>query len=354
MVRGLALLAAAGLAFASSAQAKEFASLVVVGSDGNSLDLRSDPRVIDQLFSSTDRVAIAGDYVRLYPLGPTGHVGVPGRFYPATAAVCLGWDQSLPPRDCRRAEGDLLALLGQGRALVPFRGAPTTVALAESQSVPPVVAHQLGVAFELAFDRSQLARRVGPTTSCRRFVVSWRGPQRSARPRSFCLSPDGVRARRLLYPLGPEPWQLARLNACPRCGSLRTIRRAGVSALYPAGWHVLTIDRHVTNPALRFQVSTVPGGSGASVPRGGAVIRVEELVPPLLRPGVTGFPPRPRRFALATFRRMVSWPRGRGTAFREAGRAFYVWVALGPGAGPALQDRVEGILDTLAVRPRRG
>jgi hypothetical protein len=205
-MRGLALLVAAGLAIAPGAQAKEFASLVVVGADGRSVELRSDPRVIDQL-----------------------------------------------------------------------------------------------------------------------------------------------------YPLGPAPWRLAKTNACARCGSLRTISRAGISVLYPAGWYALTVDRHVTNPVLRFQLSTEPGGDGASVPRGGAVVRVEELVPPLLRPRrLTSFPPRPRRFALATFRRMKSWPRGRGTAFRERGRSFYVWVALGPGDRAALRDRVEAILDTLVVRPRRG
>jgi hypothetical protein len=354
IVRALAVLFGAGLAFASGAQAKEFASLVVVGADGSSVELHSSPRVVDQLFSASDRVAIEGGYVRLYPLGPTGHVGVPGRFYPAARAVCLAWDQSLPPRDCRLATGELLALLGRARTLAPFRGAPSTVALAESQSVPRVVANQLRVAFELAFDRSRLARRAGPTTTCRRFAVRWRGPQASLRPRSFCLSPEGVRAGRLLYPLGPEPWRLASANACSRCGSLRTITRAGVSVLYPASWYALTIDRHVTNPVLRFQLSTVPGASGASVPRGGVVIRVEELMPPLLGPrGVNGFPPRPARFALATFRRMDGWPRGLGTAFREAGRAFYVWVGFGPGRSAALDGRVEALLDTLAVRPRR-
>jgi hypothetical protein len=353
MVRALALLVAAGLTFASGAQAKEFVSLVVVGADGRSVELRSSPAVIDQLFAPSARAVIAGGYVRLYPLGATGHVGIPGRFYPAARAVCLAWDQSLPPRDCRLAEGPLLALLERAEALLPFRGAaPSTIAQAESPSVPSVVANQLRVAFELAFDRSRLARRTGPTTSCRRFVVRWRGPHSSSRPRSFCLSPEGVRTGRLLYPLGPEPWRLASTNACPRCGSLRRITRSGVSMLYPAAWFTLTIDRHVTNPVLRLQLSTAPGGSGASVTRGGVVIRVEELVPPLLSTGsLTGFPPRPHRFALGTFRRMDSWPRGRGTAFREAGRAFYVWVALGPGGEGALRERAEALLDTLAVRP---
>jgi hypothetical protein len=287
-VRRVALVAALALTFAPATGAKEFASLVVVGSDGRSFDLRAAPAVIDQL-------------------------------------------------------------LARAATLAPFRGRPTTMALAESESVPAVVAKQLRVAFELAFDRAALARRAGAARACRRFVVRWRGPKAASRPRTFCLSPDGVRARGVLRPLGRDPWTLANVNACSRCGSLRLIKSAGVSILYPAGWHTLTVDRHVTNPALRFQVSTEPGASGASVGPRDAVVRVEELLPPLLRPrGLKGFPPRPARFSLATFRRSESWPRGHGTAFREHGRAFYVWVALGS-RDSALRARVEAMLDTLAV-----
>jgi len=342
------------LAFAGPADAKDFASLVVVGADGHSVELRPQPTVIDGLFAGRVSAPPRGGYLRVYPLGPSGFVGAPGRFYPRTAAVCLSWRQAAPPRGCRRARRPLLDALAQAESLAEFRGVGTAVReLAGVLTRPPLVPN-LRVAVELAFDRSRLARRASPPRRCLRFLASWRGPLARARPRDICLSARGVYAGGRLYPLGAEPWRLAWLNRCPLCGTLRRIAQAGVSALHPRGWYVQTVDRHVVNPRLRFQLSTAPGEDGASVSADGLVIRVEELLQPLLtREALVGFPPRPARFDLSAFERMASWPLGRGTRFRERGRAIYVWVAFGRRADPATRARALAVLDSLRVSRTR-
>lgn len=354
--RAAACVVLAALVLAAPARGKEFASLVVVGADGRSLQLRPPPAVLDSLFSARAGARPEGSYLRLYPLDPTGHVGIPGRFYPGTGAVCLSWNQAAAPRGCRRLEGQLRAELGRAQAFRRFRGAGTTLAELAGLLVPRNVASQLRVAVELAFDRSLLARPAPPLRRCFRFLARWRGSAAKSRPRDFCLSPRRVYAGGILHPLGVAPWRLAwdnRLEWCTPCGPLRRIARAGVSALYPRSWHVQTVERIVVNPKLRFQLSTEAGEEGASVSARGAVIRVQELVPPLLtQRGLWDFPLRPRRFDLRTFSRLESWPRGRGTRFRERGRAIYVWVALGREASAATRGRVLAVVDSLRVGPK--
>lgn len=198
------------LAFAATAVAKEFASLIVVGSDGVSTELRPTAAVIDQLFDGEPAEA-RGGYVRVYPVGRTGHVGIPGRFYLETSAVCLSWDQSAPPRNCHRPRARLLELLGGANGKL-FRGTGVTLRTLESPRVRRPVVNQLRVAFELAFDRFRLARRARTPRRCLSFAGTWRGIGANRRPRAFCLAPNGVHAGGLLYPLGREPWRLALLN----------------------------------------------------------------------------------------------------------------------------------------------
>jgi hypothetical protein len=201
----LALLAA------PNAVAKEFASLAIVGADGGSITIRPQPKMLDQLFDGPTTRNVSGAYVRVYPLGPTGHVGVPGRFYPATGALCLSWNQAAAPRHCHKPPMPLRRLISVGD-LARFSRVGPTLAELESSRVAPAVVAQLRVAFELAFDRSRLSRSAPTPTRCLPFSGKWRGTEVGARSRRFCISRRGVYAGGLLYPLGIEPWRLAYLN----------------------------------------------------------------------------------------------------------------------------------------------
>jgi hypothetical protein len=197
---------AATLALAGAVEAKEFGAVAVVGSRGNSVELRG-VALARLLFSGVQAARPHGGYLRLYPLGPDGFVGVTGRFYPSTAAVCLDWEQSRPPRDCRRAPARLARSLRALR-LTRFVGTPTTVRRLAGERLTRVQLRQLEVVFELAFDRSKLSRPARRPPRCYLFRASWRGPAARARPGAFCLSARGAYADGRLYPLGRAPWQL--------------------------------------------------------------------------------------------------------------------------------------------------
>jgi hypothetical protein len=350
MIRLLVALAFLGLITAAPADAKDVASIVVVGSDGRSIEIGPERAVLAvmlyhpaSVYNVRPKLAKPrGGYVRIYPLGPRGLPAIPGRFYPATRALCFGWNQALAPRSCGRGERPR-RLLTASRRLAHFHGRSTILAVLD-----PGGSANLFTALELAFDRYRSARKAPRPAQCLPFVATWFGARAAQRPRRICVSRRGIYAGGWLYPAGASAWSLA-LD-----GPLRGIARAGVSALYPRGWHVQTIERHVVNPRLRFQISTDAGEDGASVSARGAVIRVEELLPPLLtRRGLREFPLRPHRFDLRRFDRMDSWPRGRGTRFRERGRAVYVWVALGQKVDAATRGRVLAVLDSIRVTPKR-
>jgi hypothetical protein len=201
----LAILAAA-LACADVTDAKEFDAVAVVGSRGDSIELRG-AGVADLVFAGRRPARPLGGYLRLYPLADGGFVGLPGRFYPATGAVCLDWDQSRTPRDCRHARPRLARSLRALR-LERFVGMPTTVRRLAGEHLTRPQLRQLHVVFELAFDRWKLARRARRPERCHVFFASWRGPAARARPTAFCLSARGVHARDRLYPLGRAPYGL--------------------------------------------------------------------------------------------------------------------------------------------------
>jgi hypothetical protein len=208
----VAVLAAAALTVAPPLAAKEFAGLVIVGADGSSLERRPGATVIDDLFRANARARPRGGYLRLYPLGPTGHVGVPGRFYPRTGAVCLAWNQAVPPRNCYRAGPRLTRVLARGLPTRRFFGRGPTLARLTSPGVTAPVVSQLRVAVELAFDRHRLARRGPSPVDCVHFTASWRDETAVPRPRRFCLALDGVHTGGRVYPLGPAPYRLAAWN----------------------------------------------------------------------------------------------------------------------------------------------
>ena len=194
-----------------NAAAKEFATLVVVGADGRSTASHPSPASLEQLFDGSPTNEISGGYVRVYRLGPTGHVGLPGRFYPATGALCTSWNQAATPSACYKPPRALLGLVSPENVTLFTRVGPTLATLTSPRVRPPVV-KQLRVVFELAFDRSRLARRAPTPTRCVSFLGKWRGTNSAVRLRRFCLSRRGVHAGGFLYPLGIEPWRLAYQN----------------------------------------------------------------------------------------------------------------------------------------------
>jgi hypothetical protein len=212
------------LAISPPAAAKQFRSLAVVGAHGDSVEFRPAEGVVDSFFDGASRFnrgwareprPARGGYLRLYPLGADGFVGLPGRFYPETEAACFDWLQWHRPRHCHRPNGTLLQLLAAARGLARFHGAPTTVAELRQPRLTLALRRQLHVAFELAFDRSRLARATARPKRCVSFSARWRGSSAGSRPRRFCLSPAGAYAGGHLYRLGQGVWRLVELNLLP-------------------------------------------------------------------------------------------------------------------------------------------
>jgi hypothetical protein len=208
----LAVLAFVALAAASPAHAKDVESIVVVGSDGRSVTIDPEPAVLAVMLYHPAGVyhvrpkpaRPSGGYVRIYPLGRGGLPAVPGRFYPATRALCFGWNQARAPTSCARLAPPR-ALLAATRRVAVFRGRPTVVARLDGGGTV-----NLFTALELAFDRYRAARPARRPAQCLPFVATWHGPRAAYRPARVCVSRGGVYARGRLYAAAPAVWWLAR------------------------------------------------------------------------------------------------------------------------------------------------
>jgi hypothetical protein len=211
-VRRLVVLAlASALALPSSAAAKDFRTIALVGPRGDSLSIPARDALIGSFFNPGRRVRPRGGYALLYVLGRDEFPGIPGRYYPAVRAACFGWAEIGVRRDCRRVNPTLAHLLRPAAALSRFHAAPTVVRLFHGRRSVAVIAN-VAVAVELALGRSLRARPAARPRSCIVLRARWRGPSARARPRSLCLARAGVWARGRLYPLGPGVWSWARLN----------------------------------------------------------------------------------------------------------------------------------------------
>ena len=210
-IKLLGLLALVVLVGAAPADAKDIESMVVVGSDGRSLTIKPERAVVGVMLYHPASVYNVrpnparprGGYVRIYPLGRSGLPAIPGRFYPATRALCFSWNRAFAPTSCGRLAPPR-RLLAASRRVARFYGRPTVLAL-----LRPGGSANLLAALELAFDRHRLARVTGRPAKCLPFVASWRGPRAAGRPGRICISRGGVYARDRLYPIGPAVWQLA-------------------------------------------------------------------------------------------------------------------------------------------------
>ena len=211
----LTFLALLPLIAAAPAEAKDIESLVVVGSDGRSLTIRPERAVLGvmlyhpaSVYNVRPRPATPrGGYLRIYPLGDGGMPAIPGRFYPATRALCFGWNQAVEPLRCGRLAPPQ-KLLAATRRLTAFHGPPTFLALLD-----PGGTANLFAALELAFDRYALARRSERPAPCLRFTATWRGSRSRHRPAGLCVSRRGVYAGGRLYPTGRGVWRLAQAHA---------------------------------------------------------------------------------------------------------------------------------------------
>ncbi len=207
-VLGLLILAAVA---PGDAAAKGVATLVVVGSDGRSIRIQPELPVLAVMLYHRESVynrrpepaTPRGGYVKIYLLGPGGFPAIPGRFYPATRALCFSWNQAVVPDSCGRL-GPRRRLLAASQRLTLFHGRPTTLT-----TLRPGGTDNLATALELAFDRYRASRSARRPSRCLPFVAGWHGPQAARRPSQICVSPGGVYARGRLYPAGPTTWRLA-------------------------------------------------------------------------------------------------------------------------------------------------
>jgi hypothetical protein len=211
LMKVLSVLAVLALATAAPAAGKGVESIVVVGSDGRSITIDPERAVLGVMLYNPASVYKVrpkpakprGGYVRIYPLGIGGFPAIPGRFYPATSALCFSWDQALAPTSCGRL-GPPRRLLSASRRLALFRGRPTVLA-----RLHPRGTENLFAALELAFDRYQLARSSRRPATCLPFIAVWRGRRAAHRPAHLCVSRRGVYAKGRLYPSGRTVWRLA-------------------------------------------------------------------------------------------------------------------------------------------------
>jgi hypothetical protein len=210
--RRLFALALALLVPAPPAAAKDVVSIVVVAADGRSRIVEPERSVLavmlyhpKSVYNAKPTPAVPrGGFVKVYPLGLGGMPAIPGRFYPATGALCFAWNQALAPRSCAR-RGVAVRLSAAARRLRLFHGRPTALRWLDPGGTPNLFA-----AVELAFDRYQSADAAPRPRRCRRFTARWHGPGAFRRPTEFCVSRQGVHARGRLYPGTRALWQLAR------------------------------------------------------------------------------------------------------------------------------------------------
>ena len=204
-----ALLLLAAIA-ASGAAAKGVATLVVVGADGRSTAIAPERGVLSVMFynpASNYHVKPKpaeprGGFVKIYPLGAGGFPAIPGRFYPATHALCFSWNQSIAS-SCGRL-GLPRHLLATSRRLAHFHGRPALLT-----ALRPGGTLNLFAALQLAFDRYRASRSASRPQRCLPFVAGWAGPRAAHRPSHICVFRDGVYARGRVYPAGPAIWRLA-------------------------------------------------------------------------------------------------------------------------------------------------
>lgn len=135
---------------------------------------------------------------------------------------------------------------------------------------------------------------------------------------------------------------------------------------YPADWYV-TFRRldNVTDPRTIFAVASYPiprgrlddcpGTRARGRPDNGVFLLVTEVLDGAsLRRSLPRLPARPSHFRLPTDGRAGCLPAAsRVFQFRVGGRAFYVWVSVGPTASPKTRAALAALLNGMRIEPLR-
>ncbi len=208
----LALLGVLALSVPPSTSAKGFQKVVLVASDGRSVEVQAREPVIDRLLSRRGAVQrIRGGYLRLFFVGPGEFPANPARYYPALRCVALDWPAY--ETSCRHVDAAVSRLLVRGHALARFRVPPTVLArVTYSGPFPRLLktAQALTSPLELALDRR--GRPAREPRACYPLSGRWRGPAASLRSRLLLLCAQGVYADHRLYSLCRGVWEWFRLN----------------------------------------------------------------------------------------------------------------------------------------------
>ena len=206
------LSAVLALTLPGSAQAKGFTRAVLIGADGQSVEVWAKESVIDGLLSARgSRTPVRGGYLRLFFVGPGDFPANPARYYPEPECSALDW----PTYEwwCGRISATLVRVLAPARALPRFTVRPTVLATISYHGRLTgwiTTADALRDPVEMALDRRG---RDSPTPrGCYAFSGRWRGPAAAQRPRDFLLCPAGVYANGRLHPLRRGVWEWFRLN----------------------------------------------------------------------------------------------------------------------------------------------
>jgi hypothetical protein len=209
-----ALLTVLAFAAPASGHGKGFTRVVLVGSDGRSVEARAKESTIDALLSRRGRIEQpVGGHLRLFFVGARDFPANPGRYYPETPCVALDWPAY--EKSCRRIRPALVRLLRPAQALTRFDVRPTVLSHVQylGRSRPRAVAALLKTPVELALGR--VGRAAPRPRGCYPFTGTWRGPAAADRPRRFLVCRGGVYAGNRLHPLGRGVWNWLRLNAGP-------------------------------------------------------------------------------------------------------------------------------------------
>ena len=199
--------ALAVLPAAPDAAASHLVRVAVVGADGRSAELRIEGAIRRDFYPLRYRVAHPrGPYLLVYPLLDVARLPAARHaYYPRTRVLCPG---VAPPSGlCPRVSDALRKRLADLR-LKPHDRPPTRIVGVMIRGRPFNANSALARAFELAFARSDRARRAWYPRRCAHvFVASWRGPQ--PRPRRFCLARRGLYAGARVYPIPHGLYEVA-------------------------------------------------------------------------------------------------------------------------------------------------
>lgn len=141
----------------------------------------------------------------------------------------------------------------------------------------------------------------------------------------------------------------------------------GIAFEYPSGWFVTKRPlSNGTNPAYRFAVSTVKvrrtnqdigpclPGIARQLPRGAVLAFLREAVGADRARSLPRMAPRPRSFRLPTeadsslcgFAGRTRW-----VPFKQAGRALYLGIYVGPRAPESTKHALKRLLDRMRIQP---